>query len=98
MNPQPKTKPFKDYAYRAYLEQQPCCVCGYPRTCVAHQRYGADGGTSIKPSDSYGLPLCHACHDAQHREGERSFWQDRGINPWRLMVYFLTEFRKQEGK
>ena len=33
-----------------------------------------DGGTSLKPSDNYTVPLCHKCHQEQHRIGELAFW------------------------
>lgn len=33
-----------------------------------------DGGTSLKPSDNYTVPLCHKCHQEQHQIGELAFW------------------------
>lgn len=40
---------------------------------AAHTRTGTDGGTSLKPSDCWALPLCSKHHAEQHRIGERSF-------------------------
>jgi hypothetical protein len=57
-------------------------------------RIGTDGGTSLKSSDRYCVPLCgphtnlrggrlelvEGCHAEQHR-GERTFWTERRIDP-----------------
>jgi len=40
---------------------------------AAHVRIGTDGGTSLKPSDCWAIPLCASHHAEQHRIGERSF-------------------------
>lgn len=40
---------------------------------AAHVRIGTDGGTSMKPSDSWTLPLCSYHHRAQHQHGEATF-------------------------
>lgn len=40
---------------------------------AAHTRVGTDGGTSLKPSDCWVVPLCAKAHAEQHRIGERSF-------------------------
>lgn len=44
-----------------------------PQTEAAHIRVGTDGGTAMKPSDCYTIPLCSHHHDLQHRIGERTF-------------------------
>ena len=62
----------------------------------AHQRKGADGSTSRKPSDTYGVNLCWFCHNDQHREGEASFWESRGINPYKVMIDNYTEYLKHK--
>lgn len=46
----------------------------------AHVRRGTDGGTSLKPSDSWVLPLCHPHHLEQHQVGERTFAQRHGLD------------------
>jgi hypothetical protein len=49
----------------------PGCLCRDIE--FAHARLGAQfGGTSVRPPDWYGLPLCVAHHAEQHR-GEESF-------------------------
>lgn len=45
---------------------------------AAHVRIGTDGGTSIKPSDCWAVPLCSWHHRLQHQIGERSF--ENGLN------------------
>jgi hypothetical protein len=47
---------------------------------AAHVRIGTDGGTSLKPSDCWALPLCSVHHAEQHRIGERSFETKYSIN------------------
>jgi hypothetical protein len=47
---------------------------------AAHTRVGTDGGTSLKPSDCWALPLCSVHHAEQHRIGERSFETKYSIN------------------
>ena len=47
---------------------------------AAHTRIGTDGGTSLKPSDCYAIPLCSSHHAEQHRIGERSFETKYKIN------------------
>jgi hypothetical protein len=56
-----------------------CAVsASQPNSCegkveAAHTRIGTDGGTSLKPSDCWAIPLCASHHAEQHRIGERSF-------------------------
>ena len=43
------------------------------RTEAAHVRTATDGGTSLKPSDCWTIPLCAMHHAEQHQIGERTF-------------------------
>ena len=47
---------------------------------AAHVRTGTDGGTGIKPSDIWTLPLCSFAHWIQHRDGEAAFEREFDIN------------------
>ncbi len=47
-------------------------VCS-PDIEAAHVRIGTDGGTGMKPSDCYTIPLCSEAHQEQHMIGEQSF-------------------------
>jgi len=40
---------------------------------AAHVRIGTDGGTSMKPSDRFVIPLCSTHHRHQHTVGETTF-------------------------
>jgi len=44
-------------------------------------RSGSDGGTGMKPSDRYSVPLCADCHVLQHQFGEQRFWSTVRIDP-----------------
>jgi hypothetical protein len=59
-----------------------CCVPGCRvRQCdPAHVRRGTDGGTGLKPSDCWVVPLCHAHHMEQHMMGEQSFEGRYGLS------------------
>lgn len=48
---------------------------------AAHVRLGTDGGTGLKPSDCYAVPLCSLHHQLQHGKGEYTFWTSRKLNP-----------------
>lgn len=51
------------------------CVCGgMGKIEAAHIRKFTDGGTGIKPSDCYVLPLSQEEHAKQHQNGEVSYW------------------------
>ena len=58
------------------------CVVIVEGTCegpteAAHVRNGTDGGTGLKPSDCYAVPLCRHHHSKQHAVGEQTFWAGR---------------------
>jgi hypothetical protein len=70
---------------------------------AAHTRIGTDGGTSLKPSDSFAIPLCAGHHAEQHRIGERSFETKYKISMktiaerlWKLSSHRLKYERKRE--
>lgn len=53
----------------------PCISCGRSHgVVVAHIRKGTDGGTGLKPSPWFVVPLCDGCHNRQHSVGEITFW------------------------
>lgn len=67
-----------------YIRLCRCCVedafCD-GRIEAAHVRIGSDGGTGLKPSDCYAVPLCQEHHRLQHKIGERRFWGMRKMDP-----------------
>src|ERR1700745_527002 len=69
----------------------PCVACGKAAPSdSAHVRTGTDGGTGIKPSDRYAVPLCAACHAKQHRVGELTFWSALRIDPLNVALRLST--------
>lgn len=71
-----KKPPIRSKSHLEFIRSMPCVKCANPASQAAHLRIGSDGGTGLKPSDSYTLPLCAECHSTQHRTGERSFWKN----------------------
>lgn len=68
----------RSQAHLKWIRGHECSVAGRGSFCdfgieAAHVRTGTDGGTSVKPSDCWALPLCCAHHAEQHRAGEASF-------------------------
>jgi hypothetical protein len=58
-------------AYRDFIRGQACLQIsagcrGLAPSDPHHEREGADGGTALKPSDVYLVPLCHTCHLFRH--------------------------------
>ena len=67
----------RDSKHLKFIRSLPCCACLKTFTVqAAHIRKGNDGGTGLKPSDCYTVPLCADCHLTQHSEGEVTFWGD----------------------
>ncbi len=59
----------------------------------AHVRLGTDGGTGMRPSDCWVVPLCAGHHAEQHSRkgpaaGEYTFWNKRGIDPKELAMSY----------
>lgn len=63
----------------------PSAVELIPIEC-AHVRTGTDGGTSIKPSSWWTLPLCRECHHIQHHIGEAEFEKRNAIDMKRIAL------------
>lgn len=73
--------------HRKFVRNFACVACtqvgdisapaGDPRRRIecAHVRLGTDGGTALKPSDWWTVPLCQTHHSEQHSIGEAAFQQ-----------------------
>ena len=79
----------RDEKHLAFIRALPCVICGAEAE-AAHVRYSDASRGKVNPGmsrkdDRYVLPLCHGCHrtgqEAQHRTGEREWWQGHGIDP-----------------
>ncbi len=70
--------------HQKWIRTLTCLGCGAsPQKATiecAHVRNGTDGGTGLKPSDRFTVPLCSDCHREQHNVGEVTFWGDRHID------------------
>ena len=76
--------------HRRWVRSHGCCVPGCDATSVdfAHLRSAANAGTAQKPHDAFGVSLCRAHHDEQHRIGAASFGQKYRIDLWGLAAEF----------
>lgn len=92
----------RDAKHMACVACLPCVVCFSRPVHVAHVRM-ADlergkpmTGKGEKPSDRWTVPLCPYHHvdgpDAQHKSGEREWWERQGIDAIALceLLYAAT--------
>jgi hypothetical protein len=77
-------------AHRAWVRGHQCCVPGCNETPIecAHVRKGTDGGTGLKPSDTWVISLCGRHHSEQHRIGEDIFAAKYGLDLMGLAIEF----------
>jgi hypothetical protein len=96
----PKPHAHRDKAYRAYIEAQPCAQCGrygnleQGDIIAAHMRCLGGGGTSLKPSDYYCVPLHSiSCHQVvEHAQGASQLRFDPARAIIKLLIdYFVGE-------
>lgn len=80
----PKNKKWRSKRYREWIKQQPCIITGKIPSQCHHWRGKTGGGTAIKPSDHFCLPLSFDYHLGQH--GIHHF----GVDTW-LDIVDLTE-------
>lgn len=76
------------YSHQKWVRGFACAACGqmpgdrFNPIQAAHVRLGTGGGTAMKPSDRWLVPLCDNCHiHTQHARGERTFWNKLDIDP-----------------
>jgi len=67
----PKNKRWVNKKYTNWVATLPCVNCGlHDETIVAHHlkhRYSPfSGGTGMKASDYFTMPLCFECHESAH--------------------------------
>jgi len=90
-----KHMPYRDKEYLAFIRALPCLVCG-AESEPHHWRKGADGGTGMKPSDCFALPLCHEHHMEAHRVGEATFAERRNFEPWRAVAFLMRDYLQEK--
>jgi hypothetical protein len=76
--------------HRRWVKSHGCCVPDCPAQSVdfAHLRSAANSGTAEKPHDIFGVSLCRAHHDEQHRIGTEAFNRKYGIDLWDIAAAF----------
>ena len=81
----------RDFPRHRQFIRRHACVMGCERLPIqcAHVRLGTDGGTGLKPSDWWCVPLCAKHHADQHAIGEQSFWH--GIDPRKLALSYALK-------
>lgn len=87
--------------HRKFVRSHACCIearwndgrflgCGGP-IVFAHVRTGTDGGSSLKPSDWWGISLCNNHHLEQHDMGEPAFERHWAIDMKALAREFAAK-------
>ncbi len=99
MKPQLKRGRGIDKPYLAWLKTLPCYGCGRQPTddipsIPAHQRCLGGGGMGMKPPDKEAVPLCHECHEEEHR-GAVIFWHKRGLNPAGIVLKLVKLYEEK---
>lgn len=72
---------------------------GFGDMVYAHQRNMGNCGTSIKPPDTYALPLWEGQHRLEHSMGDKSFWGqvDRAKRCVQYVCKYLDEVHNIDG-
>jgi len=76
--------------HRRWVKAHCCCVpgCLASRVDFAHLRKSANAGKGQRPHDMFGVSLCRAHHEEQHRLGAASFGRKYGIDLGALAAEF----------
>ena len=82
--------------YLKWLRTQPCAASAAKSDCAHHIRIGTNGGSSLKPSDYFCIPLTNDHHTtglfALHIIGEETFLSDFKLDKNELFVYYLRAY------
>lgn len=91
---------FRNAEYLKFVRGHACCICGASSDHAHHyaKRHGG-GGTSIKPHDSYTVPLCAAHHYDVHANGEAGGMSKNELDYFffRTSLFLLTEWVERGG-
>lgn len=89
----------KSDEYLNWIREQPCVVTGMMgETIVAHHvRVGTGGGMGLKPSDYFCVPLDSHQHMLLHQIGERTYWSQRCVSVFNVILELNLEFIKDRG-
>ena len=101
MTPHLKSPVTRDKAYLSHIRTLPCLVTGregseHEPVVPAHFRTGTNGGTGLKPSDFFVLPLSNTEHGIQHSMPELTYWLGAvNENPW-LLAEFMRGYMQHK--
>jgi hypothetical protein len=94
-----KHKNHRNLKYLAWLRSQPCAVSGDKAQCAHHIRLGTNGGSSLKPSDYFCIPLLNEFHttgtEALHMIGEETFLNSYKLDKVELFNFYLKAYLKE---
>ena len=90
IQPHPKPKNLRSKKYLDFIKSKPCIWCGRSEAEPHHERRFSDGGTGLKPSDIYAVPVCRVCH------GKLQRYEIDALAVYVWIVKLLTEYL--EGK
>lgn len=92
-------KNHRNNGYMAWLRTKNCVVTGSKAQCAHHIRLGTNGGSSLKPSDYFCIPLENEYHThgplAVHKIGEDTFLKKFKLNKEELFIGYLSEYLKE---
>ena len=95
-----KHKNHRNLKYLNWLRKQPCVVSGDKAQCAHHIRLGTNGGSSLKPSDYFCIPLLNEYHTtgsyAIHVVGENTFLKQLKLDRNKLFIQFLKQYLVEE--
>ncbi len=95
-----KHKAHRNQKYLAWLRKQNCAVSNKKAECAHHIRLGTNGGTGIKPSDYFCLPLINEYHttgtQALHIIGEETFIKQYELDTITLFINYLKNYLAAE--
>lgn len=95
-----KHKAHRNIKYLNWLREQKCVVSGKKAQCAHHIRLGTNGGTSIKPSDYFCIPLRNEFHTtggrALHIIGEETFLEEFKLDKKLLFIEFMKSYLQEK--
>lgn len=90
----------RNSSYLSWLRLQDCAASGQKAEVAHHMRLGTNGGSALKPSDYFCLPLTEEYHThgsmAVHLIGEESFIEFYQLDLIELFIYYLSNFIKDK--
>jgi len=95
-----KHKNHRNLKYLNWLRKQSCVVSGAKAQCAHHIRLGTNGGSSLKPSDYFCIPLLNEYHttgpNAIHVIGEDTFFKNFKLDRNKLFIHYLKGYLIEE--